>query len=222
MKEVSNMQGKSTTPQLPPAGPKAATATLAGGGVAIGGLPPTDPAENQDRMLRSLAELKSRERPTNRANRWTGTLRNPINIPSQNYLELMYGAVPAAERDWYYVHEQRIQKLETLRAQLGVDTWWEVVLWFAKREVPGFKIASKNSQRRIPWSVLRRILHAEVNASIDSAVKAGQEREGDPKAVDRAIARIKKIDPPFYPRHTHATLRKQYYVAKKEADDRAE
>jgi hypothetical protein len=28
--------------------------------------------------------------------------------------------------------EARINKLELLRAQLGVETWWEVALWFAK------------------------------------------------------------------------------------------
>jgi len=215
------MQGKNAAPQLQPADPKAAIATLAGGAVPISGLPPTDPAEDQNWLLRSLAELKSRERPAIRANRWTGVLRDPINIPSPKYLELVYGAVPAAERDWYYVHDQRIRKLERLRAQLGVATWWEVVLWFAKRDVPGFKIAPKNSKRRIPWRNLRVILHAEVNASIDSAVKAGQERKGDPKAVDRAIARIKKFDPPVYRRHTQATLRKQYYFAKAEADAKA-
>src|SRR5215467_6760256 len=116
MREVANMQGKNATPQLQ----KAAIGTLAGGAVPIGGLPLTDPAKDQNWLLRSLAELKSRERPAIRANRWTGTLRDPINIPSPKYLELVYGAMPAAEREWYYVHEHRIRKLETLRAQLGV------------------------------------------------------------------------------------------------------
>jgi hypothetical protein len=210
------MQGKNATSQLQPAD------TIAGGaGAPIGERPPTDPAEDQNRILRSLAELKSRERPAIRAKRWTGVLREPIDIPSPNYLEFMYSAVPAAEREWYYVHEERIRKMETLRAQLEVDTWLEVALWFAKREVPGFKIAPKPSKRRTPWGTLRVVLYMEVNASIYSAVKAAQEREGAPNAVERAIARIKKFDPLAYRLHTEATLRKQYYLAKAWADAKA-
>jgi MerR family transcriptional regulator, copper efflux regulator len=200
----------------------AAADTIAGGGGApIGERPPTDPAEDQNRFLRSLAELKSRERPAIRAKRWTGVLREPIDVLSANFLEFMYGAVPAAEREWYYFHEERFRKMETLRAQLEVDTWFEVALWFAKREVPGFKIAPKNSKRRTPWRNLRVVLYMEVNALIDSAIKAEQAREGDPKAVEGAIARIKGFDPPAYRRYSEATLRKQYYLAKAWADAKA-
>ena len=194
-----------------------AIATIGGGGTSIGELPPIDPAEDRDRFLRLLAELKSKEPPAIRMKRWTGALRDPIDVPSPKFLELFYDAVPAADREWFYVHEERIHKLEMLRAQLGVKSWWHVVVWFAKRHVPGFKIAPRNSKRRISWRQLRIFLYKEVNAHIDWMVKAGEGRERR-KIVEEAIARLKKFGPPVYHRITDVTLRKQYYLAKAEMD----
>ena len=85
-----------------------AIATIGGGGTSIGELPPIDPAEDRDRFLRLLAELKSKEPPAIRMKRWTGALRDPIDVPSPKFLELFYDAVPAADREWFYVHEERV------------------------------------------------------------------------------------------------------------------
>jgi hypothetical protein len=146
--------------------------------------------------------------------RWAGALREPISIPPPSALAILHPDVPVAERAERHVYETQIMKLQTLRAQLGVDAWWQVALWLATRDVPGFKVAPTVTTRQIPWSQQRLVLYAEVNAFISQAIESGQECAGDPKAVDRAIARIKEIDPSGYRRHSGRTMRKQYYAAK--------
>jgi Arc/MetJ-type ribon-helix-helix transcriptional regulator len=194
----------------------AAARTIAGGSQLME-LPCTDPVAYQAQLKRILADLQAKERKMNGHSRWSKELREPIGIPSSSILELLYGHLPLEHRTWYYAYEARIWKLAALRTQLGADSFWEVALWFAKRHVPGFKIAcSHNSGSRIPWRRLRISLHAEVNALINNAVEMGEEKAGSPKAVERIITKLKKIGPVVYGRHSEATMRKQYYLAQAE------
>jgi Arc/MetJ-type ribon-helix-helix transcriptional regulator len=169
-----------------------ATRTIAGGWQLME-LSPTDPVVDQAQLKRSLADMKAKERKMNSHSRWRNELREPIVIPPSSFLELLYGHLPLEYRTWYFAHEKRIQRLAALRTQLGANSFWEVALWFAKRHVPGFKIAhSHNLGSRIPWRRLRISLYAEVNAVINKAVEIGEEKAGSPKAVERAIAKNKK------------------------------
>jgi hypothetical protein len=185
-------------------------------------LPPTDPVADRAELKRSLADLNAKEQKMNSHSRWSKELREPIRIPSSSILELLYKHLPLGYRTWYFAYEERIRRLEALKTQLGANAFWEVALWFAKRHVPGFKIAHlHNSSSRIPWRLLR-IQLSEVNAAIKHAVEIGEKKAGSPKAVERAIAKIKEIDPPVYRRHSEAILRKQYFLAKAELKTRRE